>query len=111
MLSAEVSSPAMPQVYTWGHSLTVLRCWEMSSWNDDLLTLQTFYLELHAYVLSVFADVVEGGDGCFHMAAVFPIDQQPGTWRHSKRTREDTKVAKLFWKQYVRPKRPLQSQM
>ena len=36
------------------------------------------HLQLHAYVLSVFADVVQGGDGRLHMAAVFPINQQPG---------------------------------
>lgn len=38
---------------------------------------QMLYLQLHADILSVFADVIQCGDGCFHMAAVFPIDQQP----------------------------------
>lgn len=41
------------------------------------------YLQLHADILSVFADVIQCGDGCFHMAAVFPIDQQPMTWGNS----------------------------
>lgn len=67
MLSAEVSSPA--------GALTILRRWQTNTWNDRSLTLETFYLQLHANVLSVFADVIQSGDGCFHMAAVFPIDQ------------------------------------
>lgn len=40
------------------------------------------YLQLHADILSVFADVVQCGDGCLHMAAVFPVDEQPGTFNY-----------------------------
>lgn len=38
---------------------------------------QQLYLQLHADILFVFAHAVQQSDGCFHMAAVFPIDQQP----------------------------------
>lgn len=47
--------------------------------NHHLPPPKARYLQLHAYILSVFADVIQTGDGGFHVAAVLPIDQQPGT--------------------------------
>lgn len=35
------------------------------------------HLQLHADVLSVLAELIQGADGRLHVAAVFPVDQQP----------------------------------
>lgn len=45
--------------------------------SETSMMKQQLYLQLHADILFVFAHVVQQSDGCFHMAAVFPIDQQP----------------------------------
>lgn len=37
------------------------------------------HLQLHADVLSVLAELIQGADGRLHMTAVFPVDQQPET--------------------------------
>lgn len=44
--------------------------------NQDIFTS---HLQLHADVLSVLAEFIQGADGRLHMAAVFPVDQQPDT--------------------------------
>lgn len=52
--------------------------------NLDLdLELVISHLQLHADVLSVLAEFVQGADGRLYVAAVFPVDQQPDT-RHRR---------------------------
>lgn len=35
------------------------------------------HLQLHADVLSLLAELIQGADGRLHVTAVFPVDQQP----------------------------------
>ena len=46
------------------------------------------HLQLHADVLLVLADAVQGSDGRLHMATVLSIDQQPRRERETERERE-----------------------
>lgn len=41
------------------------------------LDLLNSHLQLHADVLSVLAELIQAADGRLHVAAVFPVDQQP----------------------------------
>lgn len=46
---------------------------------DPNQNLLNSHLQLHADVLSVLAEFIQGADGRLHVAAVFPVDQQPDT--------------------------------
>lgn len=62
---------------TWGRTLS--QQWKLEQDLDLDLNQINSHLQLHADVLSVLAEVIQGADGRLHMAAVFPVDQQPDT--------------------------------
>lgn len=94
-------SPAVPKVTTWGQAPTTDA---VSTWLQVRTSVFVFfstvtglYLQLHADVLPVFADVVQRGDGGLDVAAVFPVDQQPAAEiRRSKETAWFWTVLKEF---------------
>lgn len=75
-------APALPQTYTWGRTpptqKTATGPGPGPAAGPGKVQLPA-HLQLHADVLSVLAELIQGADGRLHVTAVFPIDQQPET--------------------------------